>query len=230
MRARLRDLQGYAIAAEDALRRVPGRHLQREAGVKRDAEVDRPACSIDKYPHANHVSSTGTDSVDDITDAAAGGEHIVDDQRAVTGADLEAALELAPCPVVPPLGDDAGKAKVAGCLVAEDDATGCRPDDHGGARIAKVVGDAPAKLTCQVGPLEDAKLLDVGVGMAPAGELEMAAEQGAPLGEEVGCAGIHGRSVPKRDRPGQRQGAVTSRWSVRRGDPFGARPKSLSGQ
>ena len=108
----------------------------------------------------------------------------------VAGADLETALELATGPFLLAFRDDAGEAKVASRLVAEDDAARGWPR-HEVRLSAKVTRNHVAHLPRDVRPLEDAELFDVGIAVAAAGELEVPVENGATVGEESFDVGVH---------------------------------------
>ena len=67
-------------------------------------------------------------------------------------------------------------------FVRKDDAAGRGARNQVGSP-AKVISDEPTELPGEVGPLEDAELFDVGIGVAAAGELEVSTKERATLSE-----------------------------------------------
>src|SRR5450830_1916918 len=123
---RSRNDEWDALFAERTLFRRPRRHRHRQAGEERHAEVYLPPGPVHQHANPRHFRAARPNRIEDLADAASGGQDIIDDEDPVAGADFETTLELAPRAVLFALRDDGPEPQVASCVIAEDDPASCR--------------------------------------------------------------------------------------------------------
>src|SRR3972149_5778854 len=85
--------QRRAIVAEGAGGLLIGREVQLKAGVERQPEVRPAAAAVHQHPYADRLTAGPAPRLDPLADAAARRQHVVHDERALAGTDLEASLE-----------------------------------------------------------------------------------------------------------------------------------------
>lgn len=169
-------------AAEVALFGGPGGDFEGETGEEGDAEVDGAARAVDEHADAgdggarSRTASRTSRTLPPVVRTSS------TTRTRSPGPSSKPRLNSRPGPPSFLFGDDAVGAEVAGGFVREDDAAGSGAGDD--VRLAaEVVRDKGTELPGEVGPLEDAELFDVGVGVAAGRELEVAVEDGAAVGE-----------------------------------------------
>ena len=146
-----------------------------QAGEERHPEVYFSSSAVNHHTHADNFGTSLSNGTEHFSDAAAGGEHVIHDEHPVPWAYFEAATEFAlVLGTFLAFGNDARQREVAGSFIRKDDPAGRRPGNDCGL-APEVFGDLPTEFTGQIRPLQDAELLDVGVAVAPAGELEVSA-------------------------------------------------------
>lgn len=91
--------------------------------MERDAKISLSLAAINQQADANQIGLERFERLEHLTNRSSGGEHIIDDQRALTGLHLKASAQRAVAwPVGGVFHKDAAHSKLACHFVGQDDA------------------------------------------------------------------------------------------------------------
>jgi hypothetical protein len=142
------------------------------AGVERQAvEGSLAAATVNQHADTNRLGTDLPYRREHLANAATGGQDVIHDQYPLVSSELEPASEVTTAAAFAvAFREYAVHAKLSGHLIADDDATRCRPGYHINPVWPKVVSYTGAQLLGIERCFQDSELLQINVGVATGSE------------------------------------------------------------